>query len=143
MMSLSKPQRFRKPRFKDWLIEILDKNLTEDAKWEDRSNGIAMILWPHKSRGTWTLEKDARLFAMWAVTSGKFRPGLDKPNPKSWKCNFRMNLNICKNIIEIKQRRIAKGPKARRFFKFLDRAEALGNSCMFLSNCSGKNGNNL
>ena len=128
-MSLSKP--LRKPRFKDWLIYILDNDLcSEDAKWKDRSRRTAIIRWPHKSRGTWTLEKDAKLFKMWAITSGKYRANIDDPNPKSWKCNFRMNLNICKNIIELKQERIPKGPNACRVFKFLDRRTAL-RSCPF------------
>ena len=119
-MSLSKP--LRKPRFRDWLIYILDNDLcSEDARWKDRQQAKAIIRWPHKSRGTWTLEKDAKLFKMWAITSGKYRANIDSPNPKSWKCNFRMNLNICRNIMEVKQERIPKGPNACRVFQFLGR----------------------
>lgn len=116
-MSLSKPER--KPRFKDWLIYVLDKELCkDDAKWKDRTQRKAIIRWPHKSRGTWSLEKDANLFKMWAITSGKYHVGIDRPNPKSWKCNFRMNLNICRTIVELKEDRIAKGPNACRVFQF-------------------------
>ena len=118
-MSLSKP--LRKPRFKDWLVYVLDNEMcSEDARWKDRARRTAIIRWPHKSRGTWSLEKDANLFKMWAITSGKYRANVDVPNPKSWKCNFRMNLNICKNIVELKQERVPKGPNACRVFKFLD-----------------------
>ena len=123
-MSLSKPQRLHKPRFKDWLVDVLDRNLSEDARWCDNFKTIALIRWPHKSRGTWKIEKDAKLFQMWAVRSGKYRYGHSDPNPKSWKCNFRMNLNICKNIIELRDRRVTKGPNACRFFQFLDRRQS-------------------
>ncbi|XP_028394311.1 interferon regulatory factor 1-like [Dendronephthya gigantea] len=129
-MALSKP--LRKPRFKDWLVHVLDNDLcSEDAKWKDRNRRTAIIRWPHKSRGTWTLEKDANLFRMWAITSGKYRTNIDKPNPKSWKCNFRMNLNICRNIVELREERIPKGPHACRVFKFLDHRTLVQTNCSF------------
>ena len=125
-MSLSKPHR--KPRFKDWLVYVLDNDLcSDDARWKDSSRRTAIIRWPHKSRGTWSLEKDAKLLKMWAIASGKYRRNVDAPNPRSWKCNFRMNLNICKNITELKHERVPKGPNACRVFVFSDRRTALQN----------------
>ena len=123
-MSLSKPHG--KPRFKDWLVYVLDNDLChDDARWRDSSRRTAIIRWPHKSRGTWSLEKDAKLLKMWAIASGKYRRNVDAPNPRSWKCNFRMNLNICKNITELKHERVPKGPNACRVFAFTDRRSAL------------------
>ena len=65
-MSHSKP--LRKPRFKDWLVFVLDNEVcTEYATWKDRARRTAIIRWPHKCRGKWNLEKDAYLFKMWAI----------------------------------------------------------------------------
>lgn len=76
----------------------------------------------HAARHGWDVEKDAPLFRNWAIHTGKYQPG-DKPDPKTWKANFRCAMNSLPDIEEVKDKSIKKGTNAFRVYKMLSASE--------------------
>lgn len=58
-----------------------------------------------------------------AVLLGKHQPGVDKPDPKTWKANFRCAMNSLPDIEEVKDRSIKKGNNAFRVYRMLPLSE--------------------
>ena len=58
--------------------------------------------------------------------SGKYQPGVDKPDPKTWKANFRCAMNSLPDIEEVKDKSIKKGTNAFRVYKMLSLSERQG-----------------
>lgn len=77
----------------------------------------------HAARHGWDVEKDAPLFRNWAIHTGKYQPGIDKPDPKTWKANFRCAMNSLPDIEEVKDKSIKKGTNAFRVYKMLSPSE--------------------
>ncbi|XP_067407760.1 interferon regulatory factor 2 isoform X2 [Emydura macquarii macquarii] len=84
---------------------------------------IFQIPWMHAARHGWDVEKDAPLFRNWAIHTGKFQPGVDKPDPKTWKANFRCAMNSLPDIEEVKDKSIKKGNNAFRVYRMLPLSE--------------------
>lgn len=77
----------------------------------------------HAARHGWELGKDAPLFMNWAIHTGKYRPGIDKPDPKTWKANFRCAMNSLPDIEEVKDESIKRGSNAFRMYRMLTPTE--------------------
>ncbi|KAF0039711.1 hypothetical protein F2P81_007946 [Scophthalmus maximus] len=84
---------------------------------------IFQIPWMHAARHGWDLEKDAPLFMRWAIHTGKYQHGVDRPDPKTWKANFRCAMNSLPDIEEVKDKSIKKGTNAFRVYKMLSSTE--------------------
>lgn len=54
---------------------------------------------------------------------GKYQPGVNKPDPKTWKANFRCAMNSLPDIEEVKDKSIKKGTNAFRVYKMLSASE--------------------
>lgn len=54
---------------------------------------------------------------------GKHQPGVDKPDPKTWKANFRCAMNSLPDIEEVKDKSIKKGNNAFRVYRMLPLSE--------------------
>uniref|UniRef100_A0A8C5E477 Interferon regulatory factor n=1 Tax=Gouania willdenowi TaxID=441366 RepID=A0A8C5E477_GOUWI len=110
-------------RMRPWLEEQIYSNQIPGLKWVNREKRIFQIPWMHAARHGWDLEKDAPLFMRWAIHTGKYQPGVDRPDPKTWKANFRCAMNSLPDIEEVKDRSIKKGTNAFRVYKMLSFAE--------------------
>ncbi|MBV96103.1 Interferon regulatory factor 2, partial [Eschrichtius robustus] len=53
----------------------------------------------------------------------KHQPGVDKPDPKTWKANFRCAMNSLPDIEEVKDKSIKKGNNAFRVYRMLPLSE--------------------
>uniref|UniRef100_A0A3Q2P001 Interferon regulatory factor 2 n=1 Tax=Fundulus heteroclitus TaxID=8078 RepID=A0A3Q2P001_FUNHE len=53
----------------------------------------------------------------------KYQPGVDRPDPKTWKANFRCAMNSLPDIEEVKDKSIKKGTNAFRVYKMLSFTE--------------------
>ncbi|XP_074947318.1 interferon regulatory factor 2 isoform X2 [Phalacrocorax aristotelis] len=84
---------------------------------------IFQIPWMHAARHGWDVEKDAPLFRNWAIHTGKYQSGVDKPDPKTWKANFRCAMNSLPDIEEVKDKSIKKGNNAFRVYRMLPLSE--------------------
>ncbi|XP_039186678.1 interferon regulatory factor 2 isoform X3 [Crotalus tigris] len=54
---------------------------------------------------------------------GKYQPGVDKADPKTWKANFRCAMNSLPDIEEVKDKSIKKGNNAFRVYRMLPLSE--------------------
>lgn len=58
-----------------------------------------------------------------SILLGKHQPGVDKPDPKTWKANFRCAMNSLPDIEEVKDKSIKKGNNAFRVYRMLPLSE--------------------
>ncbi|XP_078267188.1 interferon regulatory factor 1-like [Rhinoraja longicauda] len=106
-------------RMRPWLELQIDSNKISGLCWINKDRRIFQIPWKHAARHGWNLETDACLFRNWAVHTGRFRQGIDKPEPKTWKANFRCAMNSLPDIEEVKDKSVNKGSSAIRVYKML------------------------
>ncbi|TRY89811.1 hypothetical protein DNTS_018561 [Danionella cerebrum] len=111
-------------RMRPWLEEQINSCKIPGLKWVNKEKRIFQIPWMHAARHGWDVEKDAPLFRNWAIHTGKYQPG-DKPDPKTWKANFRCAMNSLPDIVEVKDKSIKKGTNAFRVYKILSASERL------------------
>ncbi|XP_062909317.1 interferon regulatory factor 1-like isoform X2 [Mobula hypostoma] len=106
-------------RMRPWLeLEINSKKIP-GLCWINKEKQLFQIPWKHAARHGWNLETDACLFRNWAVHTGRFRQGIDKPEPKTWKANFRCAMNSLPDIEEVKDKSVNKGSSAIRVYRML------------------------
>nr|XP_020451074.1 interferon regulatory factor 2 isoform X1 [Monopterus albus]XP_020451075.1 interferon regulatory factor 2 isoform X1 [Monopterus albus]XP_020451076.1 interferon regulatory factor 2 isoform X1 [Monopterus albus]XP_020451077.1 interferon regulatory factor 2 isoform X1 [Monopterus albus] len=110
-------------RMRPWLEEQINSCQIPGLKWVNKEKRIFQIPWMHAARHGWDLEKDAPLFMRWAIHTGKYQPGIDRPDPKTWKANFRCAMNSLPDIEEVKDKSIKKGTNAFRVYKMLSSSE--------------------
>ncbi|XP_078252797.1 interferon regulatory factor 2 isoform X1 [Rhinoraja longicauda] len=110
-------------RMRPWLEEQINSNKIPGLKWLNKEKRIFQIPWMHAARHGWDVEKDAPLFKNWAVHTGKYHHGIDKPDPKTWKANFRCAMNSLPDIEEVKDKSIKKGSHAYRVYRMLPATE--------------------
>ncbi|XP_069796303.1 interferon regulatory factor 2 isoform X3 [Narcine bancroftii] len=110
-------------RMRPWLEEQINSNKIPGLKWLSKEKKIFQIPWMHAARHGWDVEKDAPLFKNWAVHTGKYHHGVDKPDPKTWKANFRCAMNSLPDIEEVKDKSIKKGSNAYRVYRMLPAAD--------------------
>lgn len=110
-------------RMRPWLEEQIDSCQIPGLRWVNKEKRIFQIPWMHAARHGWDLEKDAPLFMRWAIHTGKYQPGIDRPDPKTWKANFRCAMNSLPDIEEVKDKSIKKGTNAFRVYKMLSSSE--------------------
>lgn len=106
-------------RMRPWLELQIDSNKIPGLCWINKDRRTFQIPWKHAARHGWNLETDACLFRNWAVHTGRFKQGMDKPEPKTWKANFRCAMNSLPDIEEVKDKSVNKGSSAIRVYRML------------------------
>ncbi|MFT7796177.1 interferon regulatory factor 1-like [Arapaima gigas] len=107
-------------RMRPWLEQKIDSKSIPGLIWLDKVNKTFVIPWKHAARHGWEMDRDACVFMEWAVHTGKFKPGVNEPDPKTWKANFRCALNSLPDIKQLKDKSINKGSQAVRVYKMLE-----------------------
>ncbi|XP_069833852.1 interferon regulatory factor 2 [Dendropsophus ebraccatus] len=110
-------------RMRPWLEEQINRDCIPGLKWLNKEKKIFQIPWMHAARHGWDVEKDAPLFRNWAIHTGKYQPEVDKPDPKTWKANFRCAMNSLPDIEEVKDKSMKKGNNAFRVYRMIPVAE--------------------
>ncbi|KAK1791684.1 hypothetical protein P4O66_013171, partial [Electrophorus voltai] len=110
-------------RMRPWLEEQINSGKIKGLHWVDEKDKIFQIPWMHAARHGWDLDKDAPLFMNWAIHTGKYHPGVDKPDPKTWKANFRCAMNSLPDIEEVKDKSMKRGCNAFRMYRMLSPSE--------------------
>ncbi|KPP79162.1 hypothetical protein Z043_101280 [Scleropages formosus] len=106
-------------RLRPWLEEQIRSGKYPGVTWLDETAGVFQIPWKHAARHGWNIDKDATLFRNWAMHTGRYKPGIDKPDPKTWKANFRCALNSLPDVKELHDRSTKKGNNAFRVYMLL------------------------
>ncbi|XP_022064862.1 interferon regulatory factor 1a [Acanthochromis polyacanthus] len=112
-------QQLGRLRLRPWLEEQIQSGRYPGVSWLDQSARIFQIPWKHAARHGWSIDRDATLFRSWAMHTGRYRPGKDKPDPKTWKANFRCALNSLPDICELREHSRKKGNNAYRVYRML------------------------
>ncbi|KAJ8013709.1 hypothetical protein DPEC_G00032600 [Dallia pectoralis] len=106
-------------RLRPWLEEQIQSGKYPGVIWLDETSQVFQIPWKHAARHGWNIDKDATLFRNWAMHTGRHKPGVDKPDPKTWKANFRCALNSLPDVKELHDKSIKKGSNAFRVYMML------------------------
>ncbi|TKS69906.1 Interferon regulatory factor 2 [Collichthys lucidus] len=106
-------------RLRPWLEEQIQSGRYPGVSWLDQSARIFQIPWKHAARHGWSIDRDATLFRSWAMHTGRYRPGKDKPDPKTWKANFRCALNSLPDICELQEHSRKRGSNAYRVYRIM------------------------
>ncbi|XP_076012069.1 interferon regulatory factor 1-like [Genypterus blacodes] len=106
-------------RLRPWLEEQIQSGKYPGVIWLDQSEKIFQIPWKHAARHGWSIDRDATLFRSWAMHTGRYHPGKDKPDPKTWKANFRCALNSLPDICELREHSRKRGNNAYRVYRML------------------------
>ncbi|XP_060705581.1 interferon regulatory factor 3-like [Hemiscyllium ocellatum] len=99
----------QKPLLCDWLIEQINSGLYPGLHWLNAERTRFQIPWKHRSRQD-VSEDDFKIFEAWAIASGRYRPGIDVPDPIVWKRNFRSALNRKKHFHRVVDSRNSETP---------------------------------
>nr|XP_043898606.1 LOW QUALITY PROTEIN: interferon regulatory factor 1b [Solea senegalensis] len=105
-------------RMRPWLEKMIESNAVSGLSWVDKDKTMFSIPWKHAARHGWEMDKDACLFKLWAIHTGKYTVG-QTCDPKTWKANFRCALNSLPDIEEEKNKSVNKGHQAMRIFRML------------------------
>ncbi|XP_019904701.2 interferon regulatory factor 4 isoform X3 [Esox lucius] len=91
-------------KLRSWLIEQVDTGKYPGLVWENDDKSIFRIPWKHAGKQDYNRDEDAALFKAWALFKGKFREGIDKPDPPTWKTRLRCALNKSNDFEELVDR---------------------------------------
>uniref|UniRef100_A0ACB8FCQ3 Interferon regulatory factor 4 n=1 Tax=Sphaerodactylus townsendi TaxID=933632 RepID=A0ACB8FCQ3_9SAUR len=91
-------------KLRQWLIDQIDSNKYPGLVWENEEKSIFRIPWKHAGKQDYNRDEDAALFKAWALFKGKFREGIDKPDPPTWKTRLRCALNKSNDFEELVER---------------------------------------
>ena len=108
-----------KMRLRAWIEQQADSGRLRGLQWVERDKGIFKVPWKHASRQCWSVVKDACVFEAWAAHTGRYRRGIDKPDPRRWKANFRCALNALPDIRELPNQGIARGQDAYKVYQII------------------------
>ncbi|KAM9307540.1 interferon regulatory factor 4 [Gastrophryne carolinensis] len=91
-------------KLRQWLIDQIDSGKYPGLVWENEDKSIFRIPWKHAGKQDYNRDEDAALFKAWALFKGKYREGLDKPDPPTWKTRLRCALNKSNDFEELVER---------------------------------------
>nr|XP_057928288.1 interferon regulatory factor 4-like isoform X1 [Doryrhamphus excisus]XP_057928289.1 interferon regulatory factor 4-like isoform X1 [Doryrhamphus excisus]XP_057928290.1 interferon regulatory factor 4-like isoform X1 [Doryrhamphus excisus] len=91
-------------KLRQWLIEQVDCGKYAGLVWENDEKTIFRIPWKHAGKQDYNRDEDAALFKAWALFKGKYREGIDKPDPPTWKTRLRCALNKSNDFEELVER---------------------------------------
>uniref|UniRef100_A0A3B3S7V4 Interferon regulatory factor 4a n=1 Tax=Paramormyrops kingsleyae TaxID=1676925 RepID=A0A3B3S7V4_9TELE len=91
-------------KLRQWLIDQVDSGKYPGLVWENDEKTIFRIPWKHAGKQDYNRDEDAALFKAWALFKGKFREGIDKPDPPTWKTRLRCALNKSNDFEELVER---------------------------------------
>ncbi|XP_026856630.1 interferon regulatory factor 4 [Electrophorus electricus] len=91
-------------KLRQWLIEQVDTGKYPGLMWEDSEKTTFRIPWKHAGKQDYNRDEDAALFKAWALFKGKYREGIDKPDPPTWKTRLRCALNKSNDFEELGER---------------------------------------
>ncbi|XP_030015285.1 interferon regulatory factor 4a isoform X2 [Sphaeramia orbicularis] len=91
-------------KLRQWLIDQIDSRRYAGLVWENDEKTIFRIPWKHAGKQDYNREEDAALFKAWALFKGKYKEGVDKPDPPTWKTRLRCALNKSNDFDELVDR---------------------------------------
>ncbi|KAM6948722.1 interferon regulatory factor 4a [Aplochiton taeniatus] len=88
-------------KLRQWLIDQINSRRYPGLVWENDEKTIFRIPWKHAGKQDYNRDEDAALFKAWALFKGKYKEGVDKPDPPTWKTRLRCALNKSNDFDEM------------------------------------------
>lgn len=117
-MNMRPVRPIERQRMRPWLENLLNLKCVDGLRWTNKDEKIFEIPWRHGSRHGYSPQKDADLFARWAMHTGRFDK--DSPDHKKWKANFRCALNSLDDVKEIIPERNRRETRTVRTYQFVE-----------------------
>ena len=132
-------------KMRHWLKKVIDSGEYHGVEWTDRDAGKFRVPWKHASRHGWDIDRDASIFKMWAVYTGKYSKETSNLSEKQkralakhWKANFRCALNALHDIEVVHKEGKTKGRDAYKVFRLLPQCRTKSKITKIRSNSTGK-----
>ncbi|XP_058875275.1 uncharacterized protein LOC117969753 isoform X3 [Acipenser ruthenus] len=81
-----------------WLLEQINSGWYPGLSWTNEALKQFRIPWKHDDRKDLTPE-DTMIFKDWAVVTGRYREGIDQPDPAYWRRHFQRTLDKDKSLV--------------------------------------------
>ncbi|CAH1245510.1 IRF2 [Branchiostoma lanceolatum] len=119
-VSLSPQQRPRtRQKLIPWLRERVNSGQVPGVSWQDEARQMVKILWTRKSQHDYNVDQDGAIFKEWAVHTGRYTEGADKPDPSRWKTNFRCAMNKSTEAKYLRDQSQEQGDNPYRLYRLL------------------------
>ncbi|XP_058875856.1 uncharacterized protein LOC117404481 isoform X2 [Acipenser ruthenus] len=81
-----------------WLVEQINSGWYPGLSWTNEALKQFRIPWKHDDRKDLTPE-DTMIFKDWAVVTGRYRDGIDQPDPAAWRRHFQRALDKDESLV--------------------------------------------
>ncbi|MGH0180286.1 UNVERIFIED_CONTAM: hypothetical protein FKN15_003396 [Acipenser sinensis] len=81
-----------------WLVEQINSGRYPGMSWTNEARKQFRIPWKHDDRKDMTPE-DTMIFKDWAVVTGRYREGIDQPDPADWRRHFQRALDKDESLV--------------------------------------------
>ena len=131
-------------KMRHWLTNAIDSGEFNGVEWTDKDNGKFRVPWKHASRHGWDIDRDASIFKMWAVYTGKYSSETKQMSEKKkrslakhWKANFRCALNALQDIKVLTAEGKSRGRDAFKVFQLLPQKKSKSKVTKMRSSSTG------
>ncbi|MGH0156679.1 UNVERIFIED_CONTAM: hypothetical protein FKN15_040614 [Acipenser sinensis] len=85
-------------RLQPWLVEQINSVRYPGLSWTNEALKQFRIPWKHDDQKDLTLE-DTMIFKGWAAATGRYREGIDQPDPADWRRHFQRTLDKDESLV--------------------------------------------
>ncbi|XP_070574524.1 interferon regulatory factor 8-like isoform X3 [Ptychodera flava] len=115
------PEMNTRQRLRPWLINQIDSGAYRGLTWLNADKTEFKIPWKHAGKQDYDKEEDSKIFKAWSLHTGKYREGVDDPDPAMWKTRLRTALNKLPDIQEVQTKTQLDIPEPYRVYRLLPR----------------------
>ncbi|XP_077982206.1 interferon regulatory factor 4-like isoform X2 [Glandiceps talaboti] len=115
------PEMNTRQRLRPWLINQIDSGNYRGLEWLVEDKTEFKIPWKHAGKQDYDKEEDSKIFKAWSLHTGKYREGIDDPDPAMWKTRLRTALNKLPDIQEVQEKTQLDIPEPFRVYRLLPR----------------------
>ncbi|XP_038070400.1 uncharacterized protein LOC119739496 isoform X2 [Patiria miniata] len=106
-------------RLRPWLEGLINEGSVKGLEWIDKEKKLFKIPWKHAGKQDYNQDEDSKIFMLWSLNTGKYKPSIHVPEPAVWKTRLRTALNKLPDIEEVQEKTQLDIPEPYRVYRFL------------------------